>query len=94
MTKIATHRSEKGTIIRWESLWDEIEINERRIVFYYGVLPLYQERGQPLREKTGDCSFEEYLNGDLNNKVEKAFGKKTVEEVRQSVIEIDRSTQS
>jgi len=94
MIKIVTYQSEIGTSIRWESLWNEIVIKEGRVSFYYGVLPLCQDSGQPLRKKTEECLFEEYLSGKLNFKIEEAFGKKTAEEVKQSIISIGTSTQS
>jgi len=94
MIKTVTYQSENGTTIRWEALWNEIVIKEGRVSFYYGVLPQHQDSGQPLREKTGECLFEEYLSGKLNFKVEEAFGKKTTEEVKQSIISIGTSTHS
>ncbi len=88
MIKIVTQQSDDGTIICWESLWEEIKIIDGRVSFYYGVLPLYQERGQPLRKKTWDCSFEEFLSGDSDDKVEMSFGRKTTDEIRQSILKI------
>ena len=94
MIKVFTHQSENGTIIRWEALWNEIVIKEGRVSFYYGVLPMCQDPGQPLREKTDECLFEEYLSGKLYFKIEEAFGKKTAEEVKQSIMSIGISPHS
>ena len=88
MIKIVTHLSEGGIIIRWESLWNEIILDEGRVSFYYGVLELYQDPGQPLREKTGDCLFGEFLTGELNEQVEKHFGSDTLVQVKQSIKKI------